>query len=206
MAFSTRTQRLHFRALGFPLLGGLLFAGGCGNSTEPPPRNGAFSYADPAGDDRDIAGTPVRHDLRRVSGYVDSDTLVLTLSFAGEVEPGMYVSYREIMGLIHFDVDEDPETGDISFEGWSYVFPGLGADFGLNLRTMRLHPMGDDQSPGTPIRTEWPGRSVTLYIPLELFGPDDGEINIAGVVSPPVAAFDEFPNEGFYELRWTPEP
>lgn len=192
-----------------PLLTGALLlvlpfiAASCGDTVEPVPRNGEFSHVDPAGDVPDMARPPVKHDVRRVSGFVESDTLVLTLEFDGVVEPGAAGLDHQIMGLIYFDTDENAATGGISLNGWSYYFGGLGAEYAIDVQTMYLHPMVPEGLPGTLIRTEWPGKSVRLYIPLSLLGPDDGRMNMAGIVSPPVLALDRFPNDQYLELRWS---
>lgn len=181
-----------------------LFAASCADSTQPVGQNGEFLYVDAAGDVRDVANAPVVHDLRRVSGYVAADTLVITLGFAGVVDSGMDGFDRELIGVIHFDTDENPQTGGTSLMGWNVGFRGLGADYGLHLQTMTLSPMVPEGTPGTVIRTEWLGKSVRLHIALALLGPDDGSLNMSGLVSPPVAAFDYFPGDSPLELRWTP--
>ncbi len=149
------------------------------------PSQGVGSVLDPRGD---TVGAPPQHDILSVGATVDGDTLALSMTFAGPIEPttpggtdGLYVYFE-------LDTDQDPTTGQPSFQS-QYAPPGqqgglLGVDY-LVLVTpyapdtatvfdLSFDPIGEV----TLVRGD---QSVEVLVPLSLIGEMDSSINIGSI-------------------------
>ena len=69
-----------------------------------------FTNADPTGDIFGFSGM-YQPDIIEIRGAFDADTFYLTVKFAGPVDPADAETGQEVMGLIDFDIDQNPATG-----------------------------------------------------------------------------------------------
>ncbi len=145
----------------------------------PAPAGGSAAYAgevvtiidDPAGDAIGVV------DVVSVDAGVDAGLLTLTINFSEDTV------MDEAVGLVFFDIDQNPETGipapefgglpeqDVGFEFFADFFPAPDGFVVI---------VSDDFEVVAEPEVIEDGQSYTVVFPVDVFGPtEDGTINVA---------------------------
>lgn len=160
----------------------------------------AFQLTDPAGDTLntfpETTPTPPAIDLLSLRGDFERDYLILTATFSDAL--------NFVRGYVEFDIDDDPSTGG-PFISTVYGGSGnLGRDYVLSFSGSNAGI--SDGSPNQPpnpvsVQVSYSGSTVVLRVPMSLFGNDDGNFSLVGVIGTMDRATDLFPNSGLTTVR-----
>ena len=179
----------------------------CGNESHEPvaPRISQFFVRDPIGDTMASPFARARaHDVLSVEASPQGDTLVVWLRFAQSVQPFSTRASNAVLGIIDFDVDDDPSTGLPAFADDFGATSAIGAEWSLFLedstvstkeRRVALLDLATDAVHWIPARFD--GTVVTARVPMALLGARAGaRMSMAGVFGSVERASDYVPNEG----------
>ena len=162
----------------------------------------AFNIVDPANDTLTLGETagPKGIDLLSIRGDYKSDSLIVTATFSAPVVFGRNVA-GSLGGFLDFDIDDNPQTG-IPFTNDFGNSANLGIEYELDFfdataTSMYLYKVGAEAIISSAIV----GNTVIARIPIALFGGDDGNFSIAGVIGTQERPTDIFPNAGHTVVR-----
>ena len=166
-----------------------------------------FPFSDPAGDTLANTGGPGPQaiDLLEITGTYKADSLIMTLRFAAPVRPFGAQAPNSLEGFLEFDTDENASTGPPPISNEFGANAPLGVNYAIVLRSsdttvVQIISTLGGGSP-SPARAEYIGSSLTIRIPLALFGNDDGNFKFAGVIGTLPRPTDLLPNAGVYTAR-----
>lgn len=188
-----------------PLLLALALAA-CGSDNPIGPNDRTeFRFTDPTGDTLAFAdGRDL--DVRMVSGYVDDDSLIVTLDFTSDIARGSLAASNSLYGLIEIDADESGSTGFYPLTDNYRSVSGLGVEFAVILdydanggTHIVLYDIERDVELLVPARFE--ARRVTVRMPLSFMNSLDGSVAMVGFVENFAGATDVLPNTGYYTVR-----
>ena len=166
-------------------------------------------YSDPVSDTFEFSGPAL--DVVEFSVTRTESALVLTLTLADPfvpcidpcpLPPGSPLN--ALFGLIDLDLDQNPETGGVSFVDLQSPFTtGMGVEFCIDLGTydppsqtiLVFRVIGNQRQFAGAVTMEVTSHTATIRVPLDLLG-DDGLVNAAGVIGNPSEPTDSVPNGG----------
>ena len=167
-------------------------------------------YNDPISDTYEISGQAI--DVVEFSMTRTDSELILTLTVADPFVPCIDPCPlppdsppNALFGLIDIDLDQNPETGSVSFVDLQSPFTtGMGVEFCLDLGTydppsqtiLAFRVIGNERDFAGAVLMETTSHTATIRVPLTLLG-DDGFVNAAGVFGNPFEPTDNSPNGGF---------
>ncbi len=163
--------------------------------------------SDPEGD-----ATGDGPDVIEMCAFTDGDQITIEVTFANPIDPPGSDTIDTVSGLIQFDADQDPSTGEpglIELPGEICdVDPStFGTDAGLDIEsydpaegtTPLLILENGVSSPGDAV-LQFGVDSLTLQFEAGLIGSDDGMVNLSGMfgnVFNDEESFDCVPDSGF---------
>ena len=165
----------------------------------------AFSSTDLSGDTLAYTGLPATQavDLVAIRGDFKRDSLILTLTFAGPVSNAALGGPNGVFGILEFDIDDSPSTGQIPESNAFGATASLGIDFLLDLfdefgtQQTVLH----SQTSQIIVPAAYSGNTVVVRLPMQFFGSDDGNFSMVGVLGLIDRATDIVPNTGGLAIR-----
>ena len=177
-----------------------------------------FTFDDPVGDTALFAESVDSFpaiDVRRVSGTVTSDSLILTLEFVDPITRASDAAPNSLWATFGVDADDDgttgipvdstgdessdtppftgpfPATTGVGAEYWIFVDPASDGDAEV-YRTLTLETVGT-------FPASYSGSSMTMRIPLSVFGiPAAHPFRIVGNVGTSQRLTDLIPNSSSY--------
>lgn len=161
----------------------------------------AFSIVDATADTLTpgVPGFPRAHDVIAMRGEFRRDSLIMTLTFAAAVQPASSGGASAIAGSLEIDIDNNAATGARptadSFGGTA----ALGVDYTISLFNSTATRVTIEAFPrGTPISVPvtFSGSTLTISIPFEALGSDDGNFAVVGLVGTIDRPTDLLPNIG----------
>lgn len=167
----------------------------------------AFDFADPIGDTlpapNDEEGEVV--DLVQIEGQITEAAVTVQLRFSAPITAFSEGQMNGLSGFVDFDVDENAGTGVEAAVDALGGDSGMGVDFFVNLADNALNQISLVQaSDGAALSLPFTitGSTLTFSFSRILFGDEDGNMRISGVVSAgPRPATDIFPNQGHLSIR-----
>lgn len=135
----------------------------------------------------------IEHDVTMVSSEAEDSTVCLRVEFAGPVASADSDSGRSLFGFIEFDLDEDPDTGELPLTDYFCPdYSGIGVDAILDLGDVSdgEATIGDEV-----VAVSFVGNAFTAAIPLSALDGDDS-FNLAMVLGTPQEPTDCAPNGG----------
>ena len=167
------------------------------------------TYNDPISDTFEISGQAL--DVVEFTMIRTPIELVLTITLADPFVPCVDPCplppdspANALFGLIDIDLDQNPETGSVSFVDLQSPFTtGMGVEFCLDLGTydppsqtiLAFRVIGHERDFAGAVLMETTSHSATIRVPLTLLG-DDGFVTGAGVFGNPLEPTDSSPNGG----------
>ena len=175
--------------------------------TLPPSAQFAFSFDDPPADTLGQAATTTKRaiDARQFGGTVDPSDIVVVLSFMQPITPYSAKTAASVEGYVDLDMDENPKTGIPAYADEQQIgTTGLGADYYVDLNDdgaghVAFVNVATQQA--TPVQVTYSASSLTVRIPRELVGRDDGNFRAAAVVGTSERPTDLLPNTGYYGIH-----
>jgi hypothetical protein len=183
---------------------GVLLAAACSGDDGPWE---TFSLPDPVGDTLIIPGassTPRAIDAVGVGGHIEGSALMLTVRFAEPISPFSDSAANSVFGIIDLDIDENPSTGreESVVEAFNSSVR-LGVDYRLVLEdidgTVGLYDLRRGSI--SEIEASYFTHGVTVRVPFQALGYDDGRFQMAGIIGTLSRPTDVFPNNGGYTVR-----
>ena len=184
----------------------------CGSEGDEPaaPRLSEFFVRDPIGDTMASPFARSRaHDVLSVEAVPQGDTLVVWLRFAQSVQPFSTRASNALLGIIDFDVDDDPTTGLPAFADDFGATSAIGAEWSLFLedstvsagdRRVAMVNLETNEIFWIPSRFE--GSTVTALVPMGMLRSGAASrIRMVGVFGSEERASDVVPNEGSIAIR-----
>jgi hypothetical protein len=166
-----------------------------------------FSFADAAGDTINPSATATGRatDLTRVSGSVDGEFVVLTLTFAQTILPWSSGGATALDGYVDFDMDENEATGIPAAVDEYGGTSGIGAEVYLSLRDNAAGSIAVvDAATGdySVVAATFAMNTVTFRIPrTALKAPNAEQFRIAAVVGNRNREATDFaPNSGYLRV------
>ena len=152
------------------------------------PIMGVGTVSDPAGD---TIGLPPQHDILSVGATVEGNTLNLSMTFVGSIEPttpggidGAYVYFE-------LDTDQDPSTGNPSFQSQLGAPGQQGGPLGVDYLVLVIPDFPDTAIVFEVVDTQYNqmgevpllrgDRSLEAQVPLSMIGDTDGLLNLGSV-------------------------
>lgn len=184
----------------------------CGGRDEGPasPRGTQYTFNDPRGDTlASELAVDRAHDVLHVGAAARGDTLVVAMQFAEIVQPNSTRASNAVLGIIDFDLDDDPSTGVHAiaddFGGTSHI----GADWSLVLddstagpadRRVAMVNLATNAVARVPV--SYDGSTVVARIPLALLhARAQAHVRMVSVFGSMERASDIAPNEGSLEFE-----
>ena len=179
----------------------------CNDGGDEPasPAGTRFTIHDPRGDTLALSFALGRaHDVLGLHTAWKGDSLLFTVRFAELVRPYSSQAGNALLGIIDFDVDDDPTTGKRAIADGFGGTSGIGAEWSLFLEDS-VAEGGNQRVALVNLETReiwWiPGRyegsSVTAVIPRPLMRIGAaGRMRLSGAVGSLERVSDIFPNEG----------
>lgn len=167
----------------------------------------AFDFADPVGDTLPAPDGEVGDviDLVQIEGQVTEGAVTIQLRFSAPVTAFSEGQTNGLSGFLDFDVDENAGTGVEAAVDVLGGDTGMGVDFFVNLADNALNQMSLVQaSSGASLALPFSisGSTVTFSFVRTLFGDEDGNMRISGVISAGQRpATDILPNQGHLSIR-----
>jgi hypothetical protein len=152
---------------------------------------------------RDTYGNcTISPDIRKIKCRKDGTVLGCQVKFVkkhSSVETG---GPAVVVGFLDLDTDQNPSTGTFGFTdifGPPGTNTGLGMDFSVDLLSViggmaTVRDASGNPTGSAPI--EFKGKRMTVSIPLEALGGDDGKVDFATVLGTLCESTDIAPNEG----------
>jgi len=175
--------------------------------TMPPSAQFAFTFDDPPADTLGQAGTATRRaiDARQFGGSVDANEIVIELSFVQPIAPYSAKTAASVEGYIDLDTDENVKTGIPAYADEQQLgTTGLGADYYVDLNddgAGHVAFVNVATKEAIPVSIAFSGSSLTVRIPRELVGRDDGNFRASAVVGTSERPTDLLPNTGHYVVH-----
>lgn len=163
----------------------------------------AAIITDPAGDAVDYNGAGgTLHDLQALEYRVIGTDLFVSLSFNNPIAAASAGAPNSVVGLIEFDVDQNPLTGIAPLQNGFFTPANLGIDYFVDLFDEQVNPgvlniveALTDTTVGT-VAAIYNANSIEMLIPLALLGGDDGVMDATAIVGSflqPTDAFGSVP-------------
>lgn len=197
----------------WPVLAFLCLAA-CGDSTSPDAGIvREFAFDDPVGDTALFAGSEDSFpalDVRRVSGVVTADSLILTLELTTPIVPVSDAAPNSLAVLLGIDADDDSTTGSVAVTD---PFPNR-ADAMVEYWILTDDMSGGNAEAqsaltGDPVGvfpTSYGPSSITMRIPLSAIGVRaGGRFRMVGVIGTSQRSTDLIPDSASYVLGGTEE-
>ena len=162
----------------------------------------AFNLTDPAGDTLGVGPTSARpkaHDVLGVRGDYKRDSVIVVFTFGGPVTP-VSSGPEGVGGVLEIDIDNNGSTGARAFSNSFGATSSIGVEYVVDLfsatatSTRLSTPAGD--GPGVTVPASFSGSTLTVRIPLQLLGNDDGNFAFVGTIGTVDRPTDIFPNSG----------
>ncbi len=165
--------------------------------------------SDPEGD-----ATGDGPDVIELCAYTDGDQLTIEVTFADEIDPpGSGGTVDEVLGIVQFDVDQDPATGvpgllELPAEHCDVDPSTFGTDAGLDIESyssttgtaplLLLDDDGDVSSPGEA-DVQFGADYLIAQFDAAIIGSSDGIVNLSGFFGNSFEgdSFDCVPDSGF---------
>ena len=163
-----------------------------------------YAITDPQGDTIASPYAVSRaHDVLNLEAMPHGDTLVVSLRFANAVQPFTSHASNALLGIIDFDVDDDPTTGLPPIADQFGATSRLGADWSLFLEdsTVAGHLRVALRNIATGdvfwIPGSFDGTAVVAHVPLARIQAREGSsLRMVGVLGNVERPSDLVPNEG----------
>lgn len=161
---------------------------------------------DPFGDAFATAGTP--WDVTALAITRQTDGITVRLEFATELSVPTRGDPNALVGLVEFDLDQNPATGHeaeldrLRADGGS---TGMGVDGGVNLTTISADSTVEvydavDQQVGRA-KVTFAGNRMTIRIPKALIANDDGYVDASVIVGNGRSPTDFAPTNGHLSMH-----
>ena len=179
----------------------------CGGGDDGPasPRGTEFTFNDPRGDTLAWGQAVDRaHDVLHLGAAPKGDTLVVTLQFAEIVQPNSVHASNSVLGIVDFDLDDDPATGLRAIADDFGATSHIGAEWSLFLEdsTMgaadrRVAMVNLASYAITWVPASFNGTTVVARVPMSLLqAKSQAHVRMVSVVGSLERASDIVPNEG----------
>lgn len=184
----------------------------CNDGGDEPvsPSGARFTIHDPRGDTLALSFAVGRaHDVLGLNTAWRGDSLLFTVRFAELVYPHSSHTGNAVLGIVDFDVDDDPATGQVAIADGFGGTSGIGAEWSLYLEdslategTHRVALVNLETREVFWIPGRYEGSSVTAVIPRAMLRiRDGGQVRLSGAVGSLERVSDIFPNEGSIVLE-----
>jgi hypothetical protein len=178
---------------------------GRGSDDRLSPNVRQYAITDPQGDTLASPYAVSRaHDVLNLEATPQGDTLFVSLRFANLVQPFSSRATNALLGIIDFDIDDDPATGVLPIADQFGATSRLGAEWSLFLedstvadggRRVALRHIATGEVFWIP--GSFDGTAVVAHVPLARLQAREGSnIRMVGVLGNVERPSDFVPNEG----------
>lgn len=159
----------------------------------------SFSAADPTLDTLSTLDTfsPPALDVTSVKADFKLDSVIFTLTFASPVAAASQWLGNSVSGYVEIDIDDDASTGVEPFANYFGASAPIGVEYALSLfestpTSVVFYSLDDwAEVPATFV-----GNVITIRVPMNLFGNDDGNYSLVTIVGTSDRPTDVAPNGG----------